>query len=123
MDGFLTLLFSHGPHHEVHTGGVGLAAQFERAQLTLEVLDVVQDPLQLRLAAAELLQHEVMNLLHKVCLKVWRTQEVHWYCYSHILGEKFHLNLKKVDYLPFKLYSVSLSILKMATYRGSLKVL
>lgn len=65
---YFTLLFSHCPHHEVHTGSVGLAAQFERAQFTLEVLNIMQDPLQLRLAAAELLQHKVMNLLHIVCL-------------------------------------------------------
>lgn len=72
---FLTLLFGNRPHHEVHAGGVGLTAQFKRAQFTVEVLDIVQDPLQLRLAAAELLQHKVMNLLHKVCLKVWWTQK------------------------------------------------
>lgn len=37
----LTLLFSHSPHHDVHTGSVGLAAQFEWAQLALEVLHIV----------------------------------------------------------------------------------
>lgn len=70
MNHSLTLLLGDSPHHEVHAGGVGLTAQFERAQLTLEVLDIVQDPLQLRLAAAELLQHKVMDLLHIVCLQV-----------------------------------------------------
>lgn len=67
----LTLLLGHRPDHEVHTGGVGLAAQLERAQLALEVLHVVEDPLQLRLAAAELLQHKVVNVLHKVSVEVW----------------------------------------------------
>lgn len=37
----LTLLFSHSPHHDVHTGSVGLTAQFERAQFTLEILNIV----------------------------------------------------------------------------------
>lgn len=67
----LTLLLSHSPHHDVHAGGVGLAAQLERAELALEVLHVVQDPLKLRLAAAELLQYKVVNLLHIVCLQLW----------------------------------------------------
>jgi len=70
-DPSLTLFFSYSPHHEVHAGCVGLTAQLQRAQLALEVFDIVEDPLQLRLAAAELLQDKVMNLLHKVSLKVW----------------------------------------------------
>lgn len=72
---FLTLLFSHRPHHDVHTGSIGLTAQFERAQFTLEVLNVMQDPLQLWLAAAELFQYKVMNLLHIVYLQVWKKTE------------------------------------------------
>lgn len=37
----LTLLLGHSPHHDVHTGGVGLAAQFEGAEFALEVLHIV----------------------------------------------------------------------------------
>lgn len=37
----LTLLFRHSPHHDVHTGSVGLAAQFQGAQFALEVLHIV----------------------------------------------------------------------------------
>lgn len=66
----LTLLFRHSPHHDVHAGSVGLAAQLQGAQFALQVLHIVQDPLQLRLAAAELLQHKVMDLLHVVRLQV-----------------------------------------------------
>lgn len=61
----LTLFLRDGPHHEVHAGGVGLTAQFERVQLAVEILDVMQDPLKLRLTAAELLQNKIMNLFHK----------------------------------------------------------
>lgn len=70
----LTLLLGHSPHHDVHTGSIGLATQLQRAKLTLKVLHVVQDPLKLRLATAELLQHKVMNLLHIVGLQLWETQ-------------------------------------------------
>lgn len=66
----LTLLLCDGPHHEVHAGGVGLAAQFERVQLAVQILHVMQDPLQLRLTAAELLQNKVMNFLHERHLQV-----------------------------------------------------
>lgn len=66
----LTLLLRDGPNHEVHAGGVGLAAQFERVQLAVQILHVMQDPLQLRLTAAELLQNKVMNLLHVRHLQV-----------------------------------------------------
>lgn len=66
----LTLLLGDGQHHQVHAGGVGLTAQLERAQLALQILHVVQDPLQLGLAAAELLQDEVVDLLHVVGLEV-----------------------------------------------------
>ena len=68
----VTLFLGDGPHHEVHAGGVGLAAQLEGTQLTLQALHVVQDPLQLRLAAAELLQHKVVDLLHIARLEVCR---------------------------------------------------
>lgn len=37
----LTLLFRHSPHHDVHAGSVGLAAQLQGAQFALEVLHVV----------------------------------------------------------------------------------
>ena len=66
----LTLLLGDGPHHQVHTGSVGLAAQLQGAQVTLQVLHVMQDPLQLRLAAAELLQNKVMDVLHVARLEV-----------------------------------------------------
>lgn len=72
----LTLLLRDGPHHEVHAGSVGLAAQLERVQLALQILHVMQDPLQLRLTAAELLQNEVMNLLHERHLQVCAHQTI-----------------------------------------------
>lgn len=91
----LTLLLSNSPHHEVHTGGISLTTQFEWAQFTLEVLNIVKNPLQLWLAAAKLLQYKVMNLLHIVCLKFWQKtnyasiiiiieilgKEKLWFCY------------------------------------------
>ena len=73
----LTLLVLDGPDHEVHTGGVGLAAQLERAGLSERGVRGVQDALQLRLAAAELLQDEVMHLPHKVRLQGWRGALTH----------------------------------------------
>lgn len=72
----LTLFLRDGPDHEVHAGGVGLAAQFERVQLAVQILHVMQDPLQLRLTAAELLQDKVMNLLHVRHLQVWAHKTV-----------------------------------------------
>lgn len=68
----VTLFLGDGPHHEVHAGSVGLATQLEGTQLALQVLHVVQNPLQLRLAAAELLQDKVVDLLHVARLQVWR---------------------------------------------------
>lgn len=60
-----TLLVLHCPDHEVHAGGTGLAAQLEGAQLAVGPVGIVQDVLELPLAAVELLQHEVVHLLHK----------------------------------------------------------
>lgn len=74
----LTLLILHGPHHEVHTGGVCLAAELEGAQLTVDPVCIVQNLLKLRLAGVELLQHKIMDLLHKggreVCRREWAWQ-------------------------------------------------
>ncbi|KAL0625791.1 hypothetical protein AAY473_004844 [Plecturocebus cupreus] len=61
----LTLLILHGPHHEVHTGGIRLAAQFEGAQLIVDPVCIMQNLLELPLARVELLQHKIMDLLHK----------------------------------------------------------
>lgn len=76
MSHSLTLLLGNSPHHQVHTSSIGLTAQFEWTQVTLQVLHVMKDPLQLRLAAVELLQDKVVDLLHVVCLQIWHSQEL-----------------------------------------------
>lgn len=62
---FCTRLILHSPHHEVHTGCICLAAQFEWAHVTVDSVCVMQNPLELPLAHVELLQHKVMGLFHK----------------------------------------------------------
>lgn len=55
LQGKLTLLILHSPHHEVHAGGVGLAAQFEGTQFIVDPVCIVEDLLELSLACVKLL--------------------------------------------------------------------
>lgn len=61
----ITLLVFDGPHHEVHARGIGLATELEGALFPWQPARVVKHPLQLRLTAAELLQHEVVHFPDK----------------------------------------------------------
>lgn len=73
----LTLLILHGPHHEVYTGSVCLAAQLEGAQLTVNSIYIVKNLLKLPLARIELLQHKIMDLFNKGSWEVCRKESGH----------------------------------------------
>lgn len=73
----LTLLVLHSPHHEVHTGSICLAAQLEGAQLAMDPVCIMQNLLKLPLARVELLQHKIMDLLHKGGWEVYRKESRH----------------------------------------------
>lgn len=69
-----TLLIFDGPHHEVHTGCVGMTTELERIGFPRQPF-LMESPLDLWLAAAELLQNEVMNLRNEARLHIW--PEIH----------------------------------------------